>query len=43
MLSTEPGWHLYFVDGDKIESAEWVLELALSFWTTFIYENEVAR
>jgi hypothetical protein len=40
-LSVVSGWHLYFIDGDITRAAEDVFEEALTFWTTFIYQNQV--
>jgi hypothetical protein len=38
-----PSWYLYFVDGTEIQTAEDVFDLALEFWTHFIYQNEIAK
>ena len=41
-LYTIPSWYLYFVDGPNILVAEEVFDLALEFWTHFIYQNRIA-
>lgn len=37
------GWYIYFTDGPKIIGAESVFELVISYWTQFIYQNDIAR
>jgi hypothetical protein len=42
-LHAAPSWHLYFVDGEKTQAAEEIFQLALEFWTQFIYRNGIAK
>ena len=41
-LYIAPSWYLYFVDGPDLQEAEQVFDLALEFWTHFIYHNGIA-
>ena len=42
-LHLATSWYLYFVDGPNIRAAEEVFDSALTFWTQFIYKNEIAK
>jgi len=42
-LHSAPSWYLYFVDGLNIQAAEEVFDSALTFWTQFIYRNQIAE
>jgi hypothetical protein len=42
-LHEAPNWYLYFVDGEKIHAAEEIFDLALEYWTQFIYPNGIAE
>jgi hypothetical protein len=43
LLYTKRRWHVYFVDGDSVVDAHDVLELAIEFWTHFIYDNGIGK
>lgn len=43
VVAATPEWHIFLEDGDKRLDAIEVFNSALDFWTSFIYQNFIAR
>jgi hypothetical protein len=39
----ETGWTVSFLDGEKEQPAGMVFEMALAFWSEFIWDQGIAR
>src|SRR6202044_1255131 len=43
VAAEESGWTVYFIDGGQKHYAEDVFQIALAFWTSFIWNNGIAK
>ena len=43
VAAEDPGWTVYFLDGGHKHYAEDVFQIALHFWTNFIWKNGIAK
>jgi hypothetical protein len=43
VAATGDRWHIYFNDGERRLPASEVFDLALSFWTQFIFQNGIGH